>query len=54
MKIEAKETYDNFDMTRVVAVITGEQWLKLLEVVKDKGVLLEILGNDKTFLTEEK
>lgn len=54
MKIEVKETYSTYDMTRVVAVITVEQWLKLLEVVKDKGVLLDILGNDKTFLTEEK
>lgn len=54
MKIEVKETHDNFDMTRVVAVITEEQWHKLIEVVKDKGVLLDILGNDKTFLTEEK
>lgn len=56
MKIEVKETYDNFDMTGVVAVITEGQWHKLIEVVKlnDKGVLLDILGNDKTFLTEDK
>lgn len=54
MKIKVKETYDTYDMTRVVAVITEEQWYKLIEVVKDKGVLLDILGNDKTFLTEEK
>ena len=53
MKIEVKQRYDTFDMTGVVAVITEEQWYKLLGVVRDKSVLIDILRNDKLFLTEE-
>lgn len=49
MKIKVKETYDTYDMTGVVAVITEEQYYRLLETCRDKSVLLDILKNDKLF-----